>query len=296
MTFAPPTLVELAAWWKAQGGVNLGIVGDASHQAKGTSYHLGADDLAAGAYSRQTARDKAGLSNAASAIDLGRLGGSLGELRAFSVWLVDRARANAPGTSDLREIIYSPDGSRVLRWDRERGYQSAPRPGEADASHLTHTHVSWYRDAQRRDHVTAFRPYFDQEAADVRLTTVKGEDWRAGADVTMFAEPDPAAPVVTVLPAGAIVRTIAEAVGADKGSWRLTELAGKAAWFRYRNPAGAVGSMGPLVPGGDPATDAALVAYIERSPAPPVDCSPIQSQLDVANARIARALVDLGAP
>lgn len=160
MTYAPATLTALARYWISQGGVNLGVVGDPAHAAKGVSYHLGADELTATAYSRTTRRDKAGLTNAASAIDLGRLDGSLGKLRSFSSWLVNQGRMNKPGTSDIREIIYSPDGKRVLRWDRERGYTSLPRPGEADLSHLTHTHVSYYRDSQNRDKTQAFRPFF----------------------------------------------------------------------------------------------------------------------------------------
>lgn len=160
MTYAPATLQTLAKYWVAQGGVNLGVVGDTAHTAKGYSYHLGKDQLSPTAYSVQTQRDKAGLTNGASAIDLGRLDGTFMNLRLFSSWLVAQARANQPGTSDIREIIYSPDGKTVLRWDRERGYASAPRSGEADDSHLTHTHISWYRDAERRDHTTAFRPFF----------------------------------------------------------------------------------------------------------------------------------------
>jgi len=160
VTYAPATLQTLAKLWVSQGGVHLGVVGDTAHAAKGYSYHLGKDALAPTAYSIQTARDKAGLTNAASAIDLGRLDGTLMNLRKFSVWLVIQAHANKPGTSDIREIIYSPDGKSVLRWDRERGSASAPRTGEADSSHLTHTHISWYRDSERRDHTTAFRAFF----------------------------------------------------------------------------------------------------------------------------------------
>lgn len=160
MSYSPPTLNALVTYWKSKGGVNLGVVGDTSHVNRGVSYHLGADHLVATAYSRKTARDKAGLTNAASAMDLGRLDGTLTALRSFSVWLVDQARHNQPGTSDMREIIYTADGKTVLRWDRERGYASLPKGGEADNTHLTHTHVSWYRDAEKRDHTTAFRPYF----------------------------------------------------------------------------------------------------------------------------------------
>lgn len=162
MTFAPAKLTALGAFWVAQGGVNLGIVGDTAHAARGVSYHLGAGQLLPDAYSAQTTRDRAGLTNAASAIDLGKLGGSLPQLRAFSTWLVAQARANVPGTSDLREIIWSPDGVRVLRWDRERGHASEPRTGEADDSHRTHTHISFYRDSEARAKVALFRPFFEE--------------------------------------------------------------------------------------------------------------------------------------
>jgi len=170
VTFAPATLVALGRFWTAHGGVNLGVVGDSAHQSKGVSYHLGADQLLAGAYSAQTARDRAGLTNAASAIDLGRLDGSLVKLRTFSRWFVLQAQADVPGCSDIREIIYSPDGQIVLRWDRERGYASAPRPGEADTSHLAHTHLSFYRDSEQRTKVALFEPYFATPEVDHMLT------------------------------------------------------------------------------------------------------------------------------
>jgi hypothetical protein len=165
MTFAPPTIIALGKYWRAQGGVLLGIKGDTAHQAKGVSYHLGRDDLKQGAYSTRTARDKAGLSLAASAIDLGRLDGSLTNLRDFSAWLVRQCQANAEGTRDIREVIYATTVKgtvKVVRYDREQGIQSEPDTGEADNSHLTHTHVSFYRDSQGRDKVGLFRPYFEE--------------------------------------------------------------------------------------------------------------------------------------
>lgn len=172
MTYAPRHILDLAAYWAAQGGVNSGIVGSMQTHCKG--YHLGRDRIYGTAckpggvarpglrgndYSVQTARDKAGLSDAASALDLGKLDGSLTKLYRFSVWLVAQARKNAAGTSALREIIYSDDGHRVLRWDRQRGYTSAPRTGEADDSHLWHTHISFYRDV-KADLRPLFSPYF----------------------------------------------------------------------------------------------------------------------------------------
>jgi hypothetical protein len=184
MTYAPSTIYTAGRYWTGQGGVNLGIVGDTDHTTRGVSYHLGADQLAAGAYSNQTARDRAGLTNAASAIDLGKLDGTLGFLREYSNWLVAYARRNLPGSADLREIIWSPDGKVVMRWDRERGYNSAPRPGEADLSHLTHTHLSWYRDAEKRDHTAIFRAYFEVTPVDTaKLTYYQVANAKAGRPV-----------------------------------------------------------------------------------------------------------------
>lgn len=132
----------------------VGIVGDTAHAAKGTSYHLGADQLTSTAYSRRTARDRAGLSNAASAVDVGEFRvvtpkGTFTQ-RDLAVWSVEQCQANHPDTRDIREIIYTDDGRRVLRYDRERGYTSEPRTGEADSSHLYHDHYSQYRDAEGR--------------------------------------------------------------------------------------------------------------------------------------------------
>jgi hypothetical protein len=160
MTFAPPSLLDARAYLKSRTGltsVELGITGDPDHAAKGTSYHLGKDQLTDDAYSRRTARDRAGLSNAASALDIGMFA----RLREMSVWLVGQCRANAPDTRDIREVIYSPDGKVVWRWDRERGVTSQPRTGEASNSHLTHTHVSWYRDSEFRDRTAVFRRFFE---------------------------------------------------------------------------------------------------------------------------------------
>lgn len=165
-TQAPANLVSLMAYWTGKGGTNLGIVGDAPHVAGGTSYHLGAQDLKPGAYSVQTARDKAGLSKYASAVDLGKLANSYAKLRKFSVWYVDQCRHNAADTRDVREVIYSPDGVTVLRWDRERGIASEPRDGEADNSHRWHTHISFYRDSRLRDQRGPFRRYFDPAPAN----------------------------------------------------------------------------------------------------------------------------------
>lgn len=202
MTYTPGTLYALGQYWTSQGGKNLGIVGDTAHQAKGVSYHLGKDKLSDTAYSARTARDVSGLTNAASAIDLGRLDGRIVKLRKFSVWLVEQAQALAPGTRDIREIIYSPDGKVVLRWDRERGHQSAPQRGEADNSHLTHTHVSYYRDSEYRSKLLVFKPYFyptapptdvapsPEELVDSFIVPVPAVDVRVPKNAVLYTTSD----------------------------------------------------------------------------------------------------------
>lgn len=159
MTFAPPTLKELMTYWVSQGGVNLGIVGDVAHMQKGTSYHLGKDDLADNAYSARLPRDKAGLSNAASAVDLGRLDGSLTALWKFSRWFAGECFEGNPAYRDVREVIFwSTTRERVIGW-------SATAPGQwindyGDLSHKTHTHISFFRDSEFRKKTQLFVPYF----------------------------------------------------------------------------------------------------------------------------------------
>lgn len=168
MSSNPPSLRALGSYWVSQGGVNLGVVGTRRTHRRG--YHLGRnrifgpDGVGAADYSVQTARDKAGLSNAASAIDLGRLDGSLVKLYEFSAWLVEQCRADAPGTRDIREIIFSPDGRHVYGYNREAGVASRPIRGYGDRSHITHTHISFYRDSEARDKRPLFAPFFAESA------------------------------------------------------------------------------------------------------------------------------------
>jgi hypothetical protein len=210
----PQTLIDLGSWWVAHGGVNLGSVGNQKHCY---GYHLGRDRIfsncacrpdgscvpggGAKDYSVQTARDKAGLSSAASAIDLGRLGGNLTNLQAFSDWLAKRCLAGHPTTSDVREVIYSPDGQRVFGFKDGVG---SLIPGYGDDTHLTHTHISFYRDSESRDKRPLFADYFtgaiggDMSLAKItdrtpkRITTAAHSKWW-DIDGTTVVDPDHAA-------------------------------------------------------------------------------------------------------
>lgn len=135
-------------------GDEVGIVGDPAHAASG-GYHEGNDDLArvgrlSSDYSKaESPRDRPG-SDAASALDIGwfdaQVGGRRLTLRDFSRALVVACERGDPRTSDIREIIWSPDGSAVWRWDR------LGRRSSGDVSHRTHTHMSFFRDSEgRRD-------------------------------------------------------------------------------------------------------------------------------------------------
>lgn len=137
----------------------VGIVGNAAHRG---GYHCGRDRLDPRTdYSvAESSRDRNGLSFAASAIDVGQFsvaaGGGTHDLRSFSAWLVRQCQAGTPDSQAIREVIYSPDGRAVKRWDRLR------RRGTGDSSHLYHTHVSYFRDTENSDKVPLYRRYLEE--------------------------------------------------------------------------------------------------------------------------------------
>ncbi|MER7164487.1 hypothetical protein ABT336_00190 [Micromonospora sp. NPDC000207] len=135
----------------------VGIVGDAAHRG---GYHCGSNRVGTNDYSVvESPRDRTGLTLDASALDVGwfsvRSGGATHDLRSFSVWCVAQCVAGTADSRDIREIIYSPDGKRVLRWDR------LGRRTSGDNSHLWHTHFSFFRDSTKagRDQRPLFRRY-----------------------------------------------------------------------------------------------------------------------------------------
>jgi hypothetical protein len=159
VTYAPQDLLDVIHYLHAQGAPfdALGIVGDPAHVATG-GYHEGHVDLAAHGrlgydYSVvESARD-ARPTDAASALDFA----GTSWWRPLTLWLVDQCRAGAAGTEDVREIIYTPDGQTVRRWDR-LGIRSS-----GDDSHLWHTHLSFHRDSEGRrgSFLTLLRRYFE---------------------------------------------------------------------------------------------------------------------------------------
>lgn len=171
--------------------LEAGIVGDTDHAEGGDSYHLGADQIRPrGNRNRysvdESARDRAGLDNYASAMDYGYFNvttprGTF-DLYDYNAWLIGLCRVGDPDTADLREVIYSPDGRTVRRWD-DLGIRST-----GDTSHLTHTHHSEYRDADGHrmlrlatrwlEHIGLIPEEDDVSAQDV-ITALNSEAGRA---------------------------------------------------------------------------------------------------------------------
>jgi len=168
MTYAPRRLLDAREYIIAKYGVpgnSVGIIGGPDHQG---GYHCGSDRTVNNDYSVvESDRDRKGLTKAAAALDIGTFSKKIGSrtinLRKFSVWLVKQCKANTADTRDIREVIYTDNGSTVKRWDR-LGIRSG-----GDDSHLWHTHISYFRDSEKRDKTTLFKRYLgdDVSAKDV---------------------------------------------------------------------------------------------------------------------------------
>jgi hypothetical protein len=155
MTTAPQCLLDARTLAIHAFGIPADSVGIVAGNSNGEGYHSGYGALhAAGRapgdvhpdYSvRESVRDSGGLTEYASAMDFGlfttTINGHTVTLRDFTLWLVGRCKAGDPDAADIREIIYTPDGKTVQRYDR-LGIRST-----GDSSHLTHTHVSLFRDS-----------------------------------------------------------------------------------------------------------------------------------------------------
>ncbi|MFI7072041.1 hypothetical protein [Micromonospora sediminicola] len=171
----------------------VGIVGDANHRG---GYHCGSNRVVTNDYSVvESSRDRAGLTLHASALDVGtfsvRSGGATHTLRTFSTWMAAQCAADAADTRDIREVIYSPDGRTVRRWDRLKKRTSG------DSSHLFHTHFSFFRDAIKagRDQTPLFRRYLTEiglleDDAMAQFTDAHARllDQLAGALPTLLAQ------------------------------------------------------------------------------------------------------------
>ena len=155
-SYAPEAILEVRRYLKPITGlsdIELGIVNNETD----ASYHHGWSqrDTDGSDYSwDESLRDSSHRTNAARALDVGMFP----QLREMSMWIVGQCKAGAADCADFREIIYSPDGVTVLRWDR-LGIRSS-----GSKSHTTHTHFSWFADAENRRKVGPFQRFFEGQA------------------------------------------------------------------------------------------------------------------------------------
>lgn len=173
MTDAPGDLVGFRHAVQAETGLtdpaDVGIVGDGVH-AKTGGYHEGRSVLIligrfhasarAGSlledYSARLARDRMGLTEDSSAVDIASewpRGGRAAWLR-FNRMLVAALQAVDRALSAVRAINYSPDGTARHRIDREHGFSQVD---DTTDSVTIHTHLEFYRDTANNRQVTLDR-------------------------------------------------------------------------------------------------------------------------------------------
>lgn len=158
MTYPPADLLGVQRYVRQVTGLPWASLGITHQTPQGGGYHEGHDLLhealvapedPGGDYSyTESDRDRRGLTDAASAFDLGDFdvvykGRRVTHLDVIGRVLVGVA-AGDPRLADLREMIYSTDNVNVKRWDRLK------RRSSGDSSHLSHTHFSWFRDSEGR--------------------------------------------------------------------------------------------------------------------------------------------------
>lgn len=155
MTNSPTDLLTVRQHVMALTGLtdpaDVGIVGDGMHQHSG-GYHEGRDVLAGlGAlwsdYSvTEYDRDRTGLTNSASALDIALAwpnGGRAAGIRFTNLMVADLI-ADAPGTESIRAINYTPDGVRKRRRDKRNGLKETVSSDTVDI----HTHFEFFRDTE----------------------------------------------------------------------------------------------------------------------------------------------------
>lgn len=200
MTTAPADLKVVQQYAHDITGQDWNSLGIIHTQPQGGGYHEGQDLLALAnrapgpsyAYSDYSYADAravssngigrdlansttlAGDPNAASAFDFG---GGFARFHEFSNWLVGRCVARDPRAGDIREVIYTPDGSVVRRWDA-----TGRQPNSGDSTHLSHTHISFFRDSNgRRDRMDNFLGLLKEFFEGITQPPAQQEDDDMGA-------------------------------------------------------------------------------------------------------------------
>lgn len=242
MSYAPRTLLDLRTYLKPFTGLSdneLGIVGDTAHNG---GYHCGRDRLVSNDYSNRLPRDQAGLTNAASASDIGKFARTV-DMNAF---LVAQGRSGA--TNMIREINGLAEGGRAYKWDSLNSWRPILLP-KGD-SHESHTHISWFRDTELEDKRPLFRLFFEGIQGEDDMFCKMGDK----GDKVVYAQlmirnagSDPGAIDGDYGPMTAAA--LAHLTGEDGsfwGPWQMNFVQSLA----FKSPAGPPGVPGPAGPPG----------------------------------------------
>lgn len=153
MTQAPPAIVKLTETYKARPDrarsyVMDGIVGDAAHMNPPEGYHVSPRDegFRWGAYSLDTARDRAGgkkYPDYASAWDLGL---NRGDMILLTARLIAAAVTKDPRLHSVAEIAGTTNGHTVHAFYVNTGKDDPNNTGGWASSHTKHIHLSISRD------------------------------------------------------------------------------------------------------------------------------------------------------
>jgi hypothetical protein len=141
----------------------------------------------------------------------------------------------------VRDVIYTPNGLLpILRWDRERGVTSEPKAESGlSSSHQKHSHISFYRDSEKRDKTALFVGYLEAGMITAQVT----ERWRptvnpdGSSNGVLRALADRRAPIVQRVGASDEIVTVAEVrtiAGAD-GNFRLVQTTDRTVLYMLRS-------------------------------------------------------------
>lgn len=159
MTTAPEDLKQVQVYAKDKTGQPWSSLGIIHATPQGGGYHEGEDLLILAGTAPGPEYPGSDYSYTDSPRDLlpnGRLaggnnasgfdwGGDFKGFHGFNKFIEARMRANDPRLRDVREFIYTTDGKTVKRIDR-----TGKQGNTGDASHLTHSHFSFFRDSLGR--------------------------------------------------------------------------------------------------------------------------------------------------
>lgn len=189
MTKSPESLLEVRRMFMQRTGLPAVALGIQHYKPDGGGYHEGNDLLAKAGrldtdYSkRESERDRPG-SDYACAIDIGRftVSSPTGPVdnRRMVVWLLKQIADDTEDSRWIREIIYSLDGKTVKRFDRLKKRTSG------DNSHLSHEHVSSFRDDIHSPHVAGLFARFWREMDALPEPTPAPVSHRKGTTMLVY--------------------------------------------------------------------------------------------------------------